>query len=67
MDHIFLTVLGTYPLLGPELFMKLFARVPTPKLIRFLTDKGTLLDYAAVVGALPKLLFLKVCFKLIFQ
>jgi len=67
MDQIFLSALSTYPLMGPTLFMKLFSKVPTQKLIRFLTEKGTLMDYLSVVRALPALLFLKVSFKLIFR
>ena len=40
MDAIFLTVLRNRPELGPELFMRLFSKVSSEKLIRFLSDQG---------------------------
>lgn len=64
MDAIFLRVLRQYPELGPELFMRLFSTVSGEKLIRFLSDRGRVSDYLAVMVALPKGLFLKTAYQL---
>ncbi|MDE2423873.1 MAG: hypothetical protein KGN31_06650 [Betaproteobacteria bacterium] len=62
MDDIFLNVIRNNPELGPTLFMHLFKKVKTKRLVRFLTDTGNILDYIAVVRALPVTPFLKVFF-----
>jgi lycopene beta-cyclase len=59
MDDIFLNVIRDHPDLGPELFMDLFAKVESKRLVRFLSDKGHLVDYLAVIKALPAAPFLK--------
>ncbi len=59
MDDLFLRVLSAEPQLAADLFVRLFARVPTPRLIRFLSDGATLGDRACVVAALPPLVFLR--------
>ena len=59
MDRLFLQVLAAEPERAADLFVRLFARVPTPRLIRFLSDKATLADRASVVAALPPALFLR--------
>ena len=59
MDRLFLDVLRNHPERGPELFMRLFGRAATPRIVRFLSDRGTLLDHAAVAAALPTGLFLR--------
>ena len=64
MDAIFLNVLRHYPELGPELFMRLFSKVDSAKLIRFLSDRGLVSDYLAVILALPSGLFLKSAYQL---
>ena len=58
MDRLFLDVLRNHPERGPELFMRLFGRAPTARIVRFLSDRGTLWDRAAVAAALPTSLFL---------
>jgi lycopene beta-cyclase len=63
MDHIFLNVLRSHPKLGPALFIGLFSKVDSKRLIRFLSDQGSLSDCAAVVLALPPGLFLSELFK----
>lgn len=65
MDSLFLNVIKNNPKLGPSLFVALFSNVKTDRLIRFLTDQGSMMDYAAVVLALPKRLFLKGLYKLV--
>jgi lycopene beta-cyclase len=59
MDAIFLNVLRHHPELGPELFMRLFSKVSSAKLIRFLSDQGRVSDYLAVILSLPPGLFMK--------
>lgn len=59
MDAIFLNVLRHHPDLGPELFMRLFSKVSSEKLIRFLSDQGRVSDYLAVILSLPPGLFMK--------
>ena len=59
MDRLFLDVLRTHPERGPELFMRLFGRAATPRVVRFLSDRATLLDRVAVAAALPTRLFLR--------
>ena len=59
MDRLFLNVLRAQPALAPGFFMALFERVSSQRLIRFLSDQGTLADYAAVVAALPAAPFLR--------
>jgi lycopene beta-cyclase len=64
MDAIFLNVLRHHPELGPELFMRLFSKVSSEKLIRFLSDQGRVSDYLAVILALPSGVFLKSAYQL---
>ncbi len=64
MDAIFLDVIRNHPDLGPELFMRLFSKVSSEKLIRFLSDQGLLSDYLAVIFALPSALFIKSAYQL---
>jgi len=59
MDYIFLNVLRNNPALGLALFMDLFKKVDSRRMIRFLSEKGHFLDYLAVVKALPAMPFLK--------
>jgi lycopene beta-cyclase len=59
MDRLFLDVLRSHPERGPELFTTLFDRTPTSRLVRFLSDRATLLDRAAVIASLPTGLFLR--------
>lgn len=63
MDSIFLNVLRNNPEMGSSLFMDMFSKVSHQRLIRFLSDRGGLLDYLAVVTALPPLPFLKEVFR----
>ena len=59
MDRLFLDVLRNHPERGPELFMRLFDRAPSPRIVRFLSDRSTVLDRVAVAAALPTGLFLR--------
>ena len=59
MDALFLNVVRAQPQLAPDLFMALFEGVDTKRMIRFLSDRGTLSDYASVVAALPPWPFLR--------
>jgi lycopene beta-cyclase len=59
MDRLFLDVLRHHPERGPELFTRLFGRVATPRVVRFLSDRATLTDRVAVAASLPTGLFLR--------
>ena len=59
MDRLFLDVLRTHPERGPELFTRLFERAATPRIVRFLSDRATLMDRVAVAASLPTGLFLR--------
>lgn len=59
MDRLFLDVLRNHPERGPELFMRLFARASTTRVLRFLSDRATVLDRVAVAASLPTGLFLR--------
>ena len=59
MDRLFLEVLRSQPVRGPELFMRLFGRTDARRIIRFLSDQGTWMDRAAIVASLPADLFLR--------
>ena len=59
LDSIFLKVIYYYPDQGPYLFMQLFSRVNMPSLIRFLSDKPSILDLIKVLWSMPKILMIK--------
>lgn len=58
LDRIFLQVLRETPQRTPEYFMALASRVAPDRLLRFLSDRATLLDMAAIVASLPLMPFL---------
>lgn len=53
MDQLFLSLLRTRPDLAPALFVRLFERADAARIIRFLSDQGTLGDCLRVIAALP--------------
>ena len=59
MDRLFLDVLRNHPECAPELFTRLFGRAATSRVVRFLSDRATLLDRVAVAASLPTGLFLR--------
>lgn len=59
LDSIFLKVIYFYPDQGPYLFMQLFSNVSMPSLIRFLSDKPSILDLIKVLWSMPKILMIK--------
>lgn len=59
LDSIFLKVIYFYPDQGPYLFMRLFSRANMPSLIRFLSDKPSILDLIKVLWSMPKILMIK--------
>ena len=59
LDSIFLKVIYFYPDQGPYLFMQLFSRANMPSLIRFLSDKPSILDLIKVLWSMPKILMIK--------
>ena len=59
MDRLLLHVLRARPALGPQLFVDLFSHAEPARIIRFLSDKGTLTDHLAMIAALPARPFLR--------
>lgn len=59
MDDLFLTVLRNEPQKGVLLFQALAQHVPPARLVRFLSDETSILDYVSVMRALPSKLFLR--------
>lgn len=53
MDELFLRVLRSRPDLAPGIFFSLFGNVEPRRIARFMSDRGRLSDYAAVITALP--------------
>lgn len=60
LDGLFLRFLRERPADCPPLYLRMFAGVPPDSLVRFLTERSTPLDEARLIGALPKVPFLKV-------
>jgi lycopene beta-cyclase len=58
MDSLFLRVLRAYPKLAPDLFLSLFSKVDPVRMARFMSDRGTLADCAAIIASLPSSPFL---------
>lgn len=58
LDRIFLQVLRAAPKRAPECFMALASGVAPHRLLRFLTDRATLLDLVATISSLPLTPFL---------
>jgi lycopene beta-cyclase len=58
MDRLFLQVLRAQPERGPELFVRMFGDAGPDRVIRFLSDRGTLADCAVIGRHLPVGLFL---------
>lgn len=67
MDRIFLQVLRTRPERAAQVFTQLFARASSARITRFLSDRGSFGDQAAVVAALPPGLFLSCLPELILE
>ncbi len=53
MDRIFLQTLRAHPDRAPEFFLALAERVEPARLVRFLTDRASAADLAAIILALP--------------
>lgn len=58
LDRIFLRVLTKRPELAPGIFLSLAGGARADSIIRFLSDRATPLDIAAVVASLPPLPFM---------
>ena len=58
MDRLFLRVIARVPERGPELFFRMFDRVPVRRLERFLSGSTATADRLSVIAALPPGLFL---------
>jgi lycopene beta-cyclase len=59
LDRVFLRLLRERPERCPGIYARMFAGTPPDSLIRFLTERSSPLDDARLIGALPKLPFLR--------
>ena len=59
MDSLFLKVLRRQPEIAPELFMALFRKTNIGRLVRFMSDRASVVDYLAISLALPSKPFLQ--------
>jgi lycopene beta-cyclase len=59
MDRLFLAVIRARPEAAPSLFLSLFEKADARNIIRFMSDRGTFRDYAAIASALPTGPFVK--------
>ena len=53
IDRLFVDVLLSHPERGPELVTRLFGRVDTSRVVRFLSGRATPMDRVAVAASLP--------------
>lgn len=63
LDSVFLSFLEQRPDLAPETFVDLFERVEPAALIRFLSDRGSMMDDLRVIRSAPALPLLKQTFR----
>jgi lycopene beta-cyclase len=59
MDLLFLRVVRHHPDRAADLFLSIFGVTDPARIIRFLTDTGSLADHSAVIAALPTGQFLR--------
>lgn len=59
LDRVFLRLLRERPEGCPGIYARMFAGTPPDPLVRFLTESSSYLDDARLIGALPKLPFLR--------
>jgi lycopene beta-cyclase len=59
LDRVFLRLLRERPERCPGIYARMFAGTPPDPLVRFLTEVSSPLDDAGLIGALPKLPFLR--------
>lgn len=59
MDRLFLRVIRDYPERAPEMFVRLFSAANPARVLRFLSDEGSLADCLAVIATLPPAPFLR--------
>lgn len=59
LDGLFLSLLRAQPEIAPALFLRMFERVDSACVTRFLSEQGSLADCAQIVAALPARPFLR--------
>ena len=58
LDKIFLRVLKKYPEKMPNIFFDMF-NVPSETVIKFLSNKSSILEDATLINKMPKWIFIK--------
>jgi lycopene beta-cyclase len=59
LDAVLLTLLAEYPERGPEVFVTLFEKARTDRVLRLLDSRASWLDIVAIITVLPWLIFLR--------
>ena len=62
LDKIFLKVLKNYPRRMPDIFFRMFSG-STDTVIKFLSNKSTILDDLSIILKMPKWIFIKALFR----
>jgi lycopene beta-cyclase len=57
LDGVFLSFMLRHPERCPDVYRRMFSRVPPDALVRFLTEKSTLADDLQLIMAMPKMPF----------
>jgi lycopene beta-cyclase len=67
LDGIFLRFMLRYPERCPGVYRRMFSRVPTDALVRFLTEKSSPADELRLLMAMPKLPFISIALRRAFE
>jgi lycopene beta-cyclase len=59
LDQVFLTRVLEAPEAAPGLFHRMFEQTPPDRIVRFLSERGGVIDHLAVMASLPTLPFLR--------
>ncbi|MGB3632852.1 MAG: lycopene cyclase family protein [Rubrobacteraceae bacterium] len=65
LDKIFLRFMKEHPEKCPGVYRRMFTGLPADTLVRFLTEKSTLLEDLRLVLAMPKIPFVKIAVRLL--
>lgn len=62
MDALMLNILRGKPQIGSIIFKQMFTKISAERFVRFMTENATIVDFIAVVWAMPKRVFIKALF-----
>lgn len=67
LDKIFLRFMKEHPEKCPGVYRRMFEGLPPDTLVRFITEKSSLLDDLRLVLAMPKAPFMRIAVRMVFQ